>query len=139
MLRPKYGLRLPSEHCVAGFRRNAGEAMEIVGGDPRIERHAAEYAMWQPRRITLAGERSARQSSRPGCQMKKISVLQGLIPARATRVVVYLKPINMRLGCPKLHELCCETLGVEPDASTMFLFTRVRPCCRRPSMKANRS
>jgi hypothetical protein len=55
--------------------------------------------------------------------MKKVSILQGLIPARATRVVVYLKPINMRLGPAKLHELCRDTLGIEPDASTMFLFT----------------
>jgi hypothetical protein len=61
--------------------------------------------------------------------MKKTSFLQGFIPARATRVVLYLKPINMRLGPAKLREVCSETLGIEPDASTMFLFTNAGHEC----------
>jgi hypothetical protein len=56
-------------------------------------------------------------------------VLQALLPARATRVVVYLKPINMRSGSAKLRELCTETIGIEPDDFTAFLFTnRARDC-----------
>ena len=50
-------------------------------------------------------------------------MLQALLPASATRIVVYLKPINMRLGPAKLRELCSGTIGIEPDARTAFLFT----------------
>jgi len=53
----------------------------------------------------------------------KTSLLQAFLPASATRVVVYLKPVNMRLGPAKLRELCIETMGIEPDARTAFLFT----------------
>jgi hypothetical protein len=56
-------------------------------------------------------------------------VLQSFLPTSATRVVVYLKPINMRLGPAKLRELCTETIGIEPSASTAFLFTnKVQDC-----------
>ena len=42
---------------------------------------------------------------------------------------VYLKPINVRLGPAKLRELCVETLGVEPDTRTAFVFTnKARDC-----------
>ena len=50
-------------------------------------------------------------------------VLQALLPTHATRVVVYLNPINVRWGPTKLRELCSDTIGIEPDASTAFLFT----------------
>jgi hypothetical protein len=55
--------------------------------------------------------------------MKKTSLLQNLLPANAKRVVVYLKPVNMRWGPERLRGLCSETLGIVPDASTVFLFT----------------
>ena len=61
--------------------------------------------------------------------MKKTSLLQGLIPARARRVVVYLKPINMRWGPAKLREFCGETLAMVPDASTVFLFANKNQDC----------
>jgi hypothetical protein len=50
-------------------------------------------------------------------------MLQAFLPASATRVVVYLKPVNMRLTPKKLRALCTETIGIEPDSRTAFLFT----------------
>ena len=56
-------------------------------------------------------------------------MLQSFLPASATRVVVYLTPINMRLGPAKLRELCGETIGIAPNASTAFLFTNKAQDC----------
>lgn len=50
-------------------------------------------------------------------------MLQALLPASATRIIVYLKPINIRSGPAKLRELCATTIGIEPNAFTAFLFT----------------
>ena len=56
-------------------------------------------------------------------------MLEAFIPNHATRVVVYLHPISMRLGAAKLRALCTEQLGVEPDYSTAFIFTnKARDC-----------
>jgi transposase len=56
-------------------------------------------------------------------------MLDLFIPSYATRVVVYLHPINMRWGAPKLRAFCTETVGVEPDYSTAFVFTnKARDC-----------
>jgi hypothetical protein len=55
--------------------------------------------------------------------MKKTSLLQDLLPAHAIRIVVYLKPINVRWGPVKLRDFCAETLSIVPDASTVFLFS----------------
>jgi hypothetical protein len=56
-------------------------------------------------------------------------MLDLFIPAYATRVVVYLHPINMRWGAPKLRAFCMDTVGIEPDYSTAFIFTnKARDC-----------
>lgn len=47
---------------------------------------------------------------------------RGTVPTSATRVVVYLKPINMRTACERLRVLCCNELDMVPDASTAFVF-----------------
>lgn len=44
------------------------------------------------------------------------------IPTTATRVVVYLKPINMRTACETLRTICCNELDMVPDAHTAFVF-----------------
>ncbi len=56
-------------------------------------------------------------------------MLQAFLPTPATRVVVYLKPINLRWGPAKLRELCVETIGIEPDNRTAFLFTNKSRDC----------
>ena len=56
-------------------------------------------------------------------------MLDLFIPAYATRVVVYLHPISMRWGAPKLRAFCAETVGIEPDYATAFIFTnKARDC-----------
>ncbi|MEY4582272.1 MAG: Orf2 like protein [Pseudomonadota bacterium] len=56
-------------------------------------------------------------------------MLDLFIPAFATRVVVYLHPINVRWGATKLRAFCTETLGIEPDYSTAFVFAnKARDC-----------
>jgi hypothetical protein len=56
-------------------------------------------------------------------------MLEALLPANTTRVVVYLKPISMRLGTERLRKLCTEAIGVEPDPFTAFLFAnKARDC-----------
>jgi hypothetical protein len=49
-------------------------------------------------------------------------VAKGSIPTTATRVVVYLKPINMRTACETLRTICCNELDMLPDAETAFVF-----------------
>lgn len=51
-----------------------------------------------------------------------MNILEAFFPRTATRVVVYLKPINVRWGPKKLGALCREIMRVEPDTSTCFLF-----------------
>lgn len=46
-----------------------------------------------------------------------------LLPRGTTRVVVYLNPISARFGAEKLNALCRETIGIEPDQRTAFIFT----------------
>ena len=36
---------------------------------------------------------------------------------------MYLEPINVRLGAERLRKLCTESIGLEPDPFTAFLFT----------------
>lgn len=56
-------------------------------------------------------------------------MLEQFVPAYATRVVVYLNPIIMRWGATKLRAFCTETLGIEPDYSTAFVFSnKARDC-----------
>jgi len=54
------------------------------------------------------------------------STLETLLPQSATRVVVYLQPINVRWGAEKLGTFCREVIGVEPNPSTCFLFVNRR-------------
>lgn len=49
-------------------------------------------------------------------------MLQAFLPDSASRVVLYLQPINPRWGAAKLAALCRDVLGIEPDTSTCFLF-----------------
>ncbi len=53
-------------------------------------------------------------------------MIEALLPQSATRVVVYLQPINVRWGVEKLGSLCREILGIEADATTCFLFVNAR-------------
>lgn len=53
-------------------------------------------------------------------------MLEAFLPKSATRVVVYLEPINVRWGAQKLGAFCREVVGVEPDAATCFLFVNSR-------------
>ena len=56
-------------------------------------------------------------------------MLDLFIPSYATRVVVYLYPVNMRWGAPKLRAFCTDTIGVAPDYTTAFVFTnKARDC-----------
>jgi hypothetical protein len=50
-------------------------------------------------------------------------LLDLLIPAQIKKVLIYPKPISMRWGATKLRSFCAETLGVEPQPDTAFLFT----------------
>jgi hypothetical protein len=52
--------------------------------------------------------------------------LETFLPKSATRVVVYLQPINLRWGAEKLGAFCREVIGVEPNQSTCFLFVNRR-------------
>ena len=56
-------------------------------------------------------------------------MLAQLLPANVKRVVVYLHPISMRRGATKLRSLCRDELGIEPDASTAFLFVNKSHDC----------
>jgi hypothetical protein len=49
-------------------------------------------------------------------------MLEAVLPQSATRVVVYLNPINVRWGAKKLGTFCREVVQVEPDPFTCFLF-----------------
>jgi hypothetical protein len=53
-------------------------------------------------------------------------MLEAFLPKSATRVVVYLEPINVRWGVQKLGVFCREVVGVEPDDATCFLFINSR-------------
>ena len=53
-------------------------------------------------------------------------MLEALLPKSATRVVVYLEPINVRWGVQKLGAFCREVVGVEPQDATCFLFVNSR-------------
>lgn len=51
-----------------------------------------------------------------------MTITDAFLPRSATRVVVYLQPINVRWGTKKLGALCREVMRVEPDTSTCFVF-----------------
>jgi hypothetical protein len=53
-------------------------------------------------------------------------MLEAFLPKSATRVVVYLQPINIRWGAKKLGTFCREVVRVEPDERTCFLFVNGR-------------
>ena len=42
-------------------------------------------------------------------------MIEAFLPKTAKRVVVYLKPINVRRGVNKLSSLCREVLRIEPE------------------------
>ena len=50
-------------------------------------------------------------------------MLDLLIPRRINKVLIHPKPISMRWGATKLRSFCADTLGVEPEPDTAFLFT----------------
>jgi transposase len=56
-------------------------------------------------------------------------MINQFLPRNLKRVVVYLQPINMRWGTTKLRSLCREELGMEPNASTAFLFVNKSHDC----------
>jgi len=49
-------------------------------------------------------------------------VSKGTVPQGVTRVVAYLKPINMRTACETLRIICCNELDLVPDTQTAFIF-----------------
>jgi hypothetical protein len=53
-------------------------------------------------------------------------MLEVFLPKSATRVVVYLRPINVRWGVKKLGAFCREVLRLEADTRTCFLFVNAR-------------
>lgn len=53
-------------------------------------------------------------------------MIEAFLPSHSNRLVVYLKPINVRWGAKKLGALCREVMCVEPDDSTCFLFVNGR-------------
>lgn len=53
-------------------------------------------------------------------------MLEAFLPKAAKRVVVYLHPVNVRLGLQKLAAVCRDVVGVEPDDNTCFLFVNRR-------------
>jgi hypothetical protein len=53
-------------------------------------------------------------------------MLEAFLPKSATRVVVYLEPINVRWGVEKLGAFCREVVGIEPNNATCFLFVNSR-------------
>ena len=53
-------------------------------------------------------------------------MLEAFLPKSATRVVVYLHPINVRWGVRKLGTFCREVVCIEPDSRTCFLFVNAR-------------
>ena len=53
-------------------------------------------------------------------------MLEAFLPKSATRVVVYLEPINLRQGTDKLAKLCREVIRIEPNSATCFLFVNRR-------------
>jgi hypothetical protein len=53
-------------------------------------------------------------------------MIEAFIPKSATRVVVYLQPINVRWGATKLGEFCRDVVGVEPNDATCILFVNSR-------------
>lgn len=50
-------------------------------------------------------------------------MLDLLIPPQINKVLIYTKPVSMRWGATKLRSFCADTLGVEPQLDTAFLFT----------------
>ena len=49
-------------------------------------------------------------------------MLELLLPAHITRVVVYPSPVNMSRGPEALRKLCADELGVEAANGTVALF-----------------
>jgi len=52
-----------------------------------------------------------------------VILLDLLIPQHINKVLVYPEPVSMRWGATKLRSFCTDTLGVEPEPDTAFLFT----------------
>ena len=75
------------------------------------------------RRLACAREPLSQQLFNPRrCMAICEAMLQAFLPASATRIVLYLQPINPRWGTAKLRALCRDVLCIEPDLSTCFLF-----------------
>jgi hypothetical protein len=53
-------------------------------------------------------------------------MLEAFLPKSATRVVVCLRPINVRWGAQRLGTFCREVLHLEPDSRTCFVFVNAR-------------
>ena len=53
----------------------------------------------------------------------EVVLLDLFIPPQIKKVLVYPRPISMRWGATKLRSFCNDTLGVEPQPDTAFLFT----------------
>jgi hypothetical protein len=49
-------------------------------------------------------------------------MIEAFIPTSATRVVIYLEPVNVRWGVDKLRVFCRDEMRMEPNDSTCFLF-----------------
>jgi len=49
-------------------------------------------------------------------------MLDLFIPSQISKVLLYPKAVNMRWGATKLRAFCADTLGVEPQRDTAFIF-----------------
>lgn len=59
----------------------------------------------------------------------KVAVIDALVPAAVTRLVVGLKPVNMRWREERIRSYCRDELGLEPDKATAFLFVNSSRDC----------
>ena len=50
-------------------------------------------------------------------------MIDAFVPLAVSRLVVGLKPINMRWREDRIRSYCRDELGIEPDTATAFLFT----------------
>lgn len=53
-------------------------------------------------------------------------MLEAFLPKSATRVVVYLEPVNVRQGAERLARFCREVVQIDLDSNTCFLFVNRR-------------
>lgn len=59
----------------------------------------------------------------------KVTVIDALVPPAVTRLVLGLKPVNMRWREERIRSYCRDELGLELDKATAFLFVNSNRDC----------